>query len=120
MVLTDPLQIIKGIQDPAIADVMTKLCALFGLTNIVEGQQWAGVLDHGQMALVETAVVGVIVLSPLARRIASVRSQFSCRVNSCPSLLLYSPSMSILAPYRCAGGAAGQPAPQRGGAGRCL
>ncbi len=42
--------------DPKVADVLRRVAALFALSNVVDGHQWHGKVDHSTFVLVEAAV----------------------------------------------------------------
>jgi len=65
--LTNFVRAVKSVQDNAVRDVLSKLCALFACSSILGDQQWAGILDGPQLKLARAALTELLdVLRPNA------------------------------------------------------
>ena len=54
------VDVIRGVKDPAVSLVLTRVAVLFALSNMVDGHQWTGVLDVHSAGLVESAVPDIL------------------------------------------------------------
>jgi Acyl-CoA oxidase len=58
--LTHFADMVSGCPDPKVAAVMKRVCALFALSNIIDGHQWHGRIDATALGFVETAVAELL------------------------------------------------------------
>jgi len=58
--LTHFADMVTSAPDAKVAAVMTRVCALFALTNIIDGHQWHGRIDASTYSLVESTVADLL------------------------------------------------------------
>jgi len=63
--LTNFIVSLSEVQDPDVKNVLTKVCALFAMVNIVDDPQWIGLITTSQLNLAKKALVDLLnVLRP--------------------------------------------------------
>jgi len=58
--LTNFVVSLHEVQDPAVKNVLTRVCALFALVNIVDDPQWIGLISSSQLHLAKSALIEVL------------------------------------------------------------
>jgi len=54
------VRVVNAVQDKAVKDVLTHVCALFAVSNILDDSNWTGLISPSQLQMVKMALEGLM------------------------------------------------------------